>query len=261
MGLICTDGHIGVSKDGIRGNVVIGSSIDANIVLDDIEIVTLCRPSVSHNDSEFGGSTFIISLPLPFARCIGNLEGMTIGMLIFVIFLNGQDSYLEECPRSIVREFLGGAFGGDGHAPHLVDGIHTSMYGPGISLSANIEFKQQLFEKMQELAKLIEYVGADGVSVFKPKIYGEEKNKVSCMLQVQNGTKFGDKIGFRYCIHKMLKMAAYQSYMRYLETVKSQNDRIIKRASELFDSERQLFTKKFLSKPEMNCILLVSKIH
>ena len=243
LGLICTDGCISVHRNGFRGNICIGSHLDAEVVLDDIELITGKRPAVTKNQSELGGSTMTIALPAKFARSIASLKGMTVGKRtittpewpVFVLDKN--------CPKAIVREFLGGLFGGDGWAPYLVtnntDGPgNTTFNAPAISLSATEELSDELTEKMEELVTLLESVGVPGARVDKPKRYDSHggKEMVTCTVQLPRGVEFGDKVGFRYCIQKMYRMAAYQSYMRYLAIVKYQNDHIVQRTSEIYDS-------------------------
>lgn len=239
IGLICTDGCLSISKDGVRGNVTVGSVIDINVVLDDIELVTGKRPAITPHDSE-RGSVLTIALPLKLARSAGSLECINIGRKTSDPKL---PSFLfdEKCPKSIIREFLGGLFGGDGWAPYLVtnkqDGQGTVTFNsPAISQSSTVELQDKLIEKMKDIKKLLERIGVEGARVDKPKLYKTgDRNMVTCTLQLPRSTEFGDKVGFRYCIQKMYRQAAYQSYMRYLENVKRQNDFVIQRSSELYD--------------------------
>lgn len=260
IGIICTDGCISEGVSGARGNIVTGSYIDANTVLDDIQLITGKRPTISINHSDMGGDTLTVALPSKFAQSIGYLDGMTIGRRTTKVPEWPSFLLQDNCPKSIIREFLGGAFGGDGWAPYLKtnkqDGKGTVTFNPpAISQSSTPEQSNELTEKMEDLARLLEIVGVPNARVDKPKIYNNgNKDMVSCVLQIPRGVEFGDKVGFRYCIQKMYRLAAYQSYMKYLFNVKRQNNFVISKASEIYDSKesgRSLMTALEIARREL----------
>lgn len=261
IGLICTDGCICLTaKDYIKGNIVIGTYIDANVVLDDMQLITGKRPTISTNHSDLGGDTLVITLPAEFARSVASLNGMTVGRRTTKVPQWPSFLFQEICPKSIIREFLGGAFGGDGWAPYLMtnkqDGQGTVTFNPpAMSQSSTPEQSADLIEKMEDLSKLLQIVGVPGARVDNPKIYNNgNKEMVSCVLQLPRGVEFGDKVGFRYCVQKMYRLTAYQSYMRYLSNVKRQNDFLMSRASEIYDAKesgRSLMTALELARKEL----------
>ena len=244
LGFICADGCVCLTAKGeITGNVVVGTQIDADTLLDDLELLTSRRPAITSTYSEKGGSTVTIMLPRQFARNIAELEGMTVGRRTNKLQQWPQFLFDNFCPKSIIREFLGGLFGGDGWSPYLItnkqDGQGTVTFNPpAISQSATADRAGELIEKMGQIADLLNYVGVSDARVDAPKKYNYgDKDMVTCVLQLPRGTQFGDKVGFRYCVQKMYRLAVYQSYMRYLSNVKRQNDSIIRRASEIFDNK------------------------
>lgn len=239
LGMILTDGCLCETKSGsVVGNIVTGSNIDVDAVLDDIELLTNKRPAIFHNVSEMG-STMVVRMPIDLSRSAASLKGMTVGRRTQQEQRLPWFLFEDNCPKSVIREFLGGLFGGDGWSPYLrtnkQDGQGTVTFcDPAISLSASEEHYEGLIEKMTSIGKLLERVGVPGARVDKPKEYSE--GMFTCTLQLPRGTEFGDKVGFRYCIQKMCRQAAYQSYMRYLSEVKRQNDTIVRRTSEIFDN-------------------------
>ena len=239
VGYVCTDGHVGNYANQIRSTVCLGSEIDVDTFLDDIELITGKRPKPCFNVSQLKGSTYTVTIPSNLARSIASLNDMTIGRRTTQIPL--RPCFVDnKAPKSIVREFLAGVMGGDGWAPYLVtnkqDGHGTVTFNPpAISQSSTKEQSSEIMEKMQELVHAFEYVGVPGGRVENPKIYDEKM--VTCVMQLPRGTEFAQKVGFRYCAQKMYRLAAYQSYMRYLSEVKRQNDHIVNRASQIFDAK------------------------
>lgn len=250
LGFTCADGNIGLNGNYIRGALYAGSLIDTDMVLDDIELLTKKRPKIcdSKDSKDDGyGIVFVINLPSKLARAMGSLEGMTIGRRSTQTPEWPKFLFENDCPKSIIREFLGGLFGGDGWCPYLMtnnqDGHGTVTFNPpAISMSSRLEFSGDLKEKMKDISVLLQKFGIINSRVEEPKKYdfkstdGTIITNVRCNLQLSKGTTFGDKVGFRYCVQKMFRQAAYQSYMRYLENVKRQNDTLIMRASEIYES-------------------------
>lgn len=247
LGYLCADGSLYYGKGYVLGSLVVGSKIDLDMILDDIKLTTGKTPAWTYNEKEGYGNTFDFKLPHKLSRAMGLVEGMTIGRRSMQKPEWPKFLFQNNCPKSIIREFLGGLFGGDGWCPYLKtnkqDGDGTVTFNPpAISMSSLPENGKLLSEKMTDIGKLLEKFGIRDSRTENLKPYehkyedGTIKKMVRCCLQLQRGTEFGDKIGFRYCVQKMFRQAGYQSYMRYLENVKRQNDTIIRRASEIYDN-------------------------
>ena len=112
LGHLLSDGSISVAGQG-RMNV--GQALDRAMVLNDIELLTGKRPAASQYDER----KWSIALPLELTQIVTALPGVRIGRRIeqaptLPVFITE-----ESCPVAIVREFLGGLFGADGHGPTL----------------------------------------------------------------------------------------------------------------------------------------------
>ena len=124
----------------------------------------------------------------------------------------------DACPKSVIREFLAGHFGGDGHAPSLsrsAQGIST-LRGIKLSHSINKKYAKSMTEFMENINKLMIKLGMPS-SVVHNKL--SSKDTVEVRLSVPTGTKFLELLGFRYCIEKMLRLTAANAYWRYKETI------------------------------------------
>ncbi len=248
VGMICTDGCVGEYKSNksggvkMRANIAVGCQIDINSVLTDIKLVTGkddIRVVKSSND--IAGTVSTIYLPDSLAKAIGSLDGMPLGRKTTQKPRLPKVFFDPSCPKSFIREFLGGMFGGDGWSPTL----HTAGKGrpfiftaPAISKSTTIDRTQQLikyYEKMNMLLSRLDVTNGT-IGTARKKYTCNGIQMVSIALQLQMDTTFGNKIGFRHCTQKMMRMSVFQSYMKYLENVKKQGDFVIKRASEIFDN-------------------------
>jgi homoaconitase/3-isopropylmalate dehydratase large subunit len=133
LGHVLSDGSISVTGQG-RMNV--GQALDREAALNDIELLTGKRPQGSRYDAH----KCSIALPVELTRAIAALPGVVVGRRIaqppsLPAFVQQQ-----HCPVALVREFLGGLFGADGHAPvlHRQDSSEDSavLTAPAYSQSA-----------------------------------------------------------------------------------------------------------------------------
>jgi DNA-directed RNA polymerase II subunit RPB2 len=237
LGYLLSDGCICQEKRNPNQYVCpinFGHLIDAQICLKDIELVTNKTSNILYNKSNVQKEkTYNIYLPSELGRSIALLDGITIGRRTL------QDttwpSFLFSSPKSIVREFLGGLFGGDGHAPYL---SKTTIFGVKFSQST-IEDKKDKFElKMNKLCDLLNMFDVDAkierVRVYKQK----DKNYNSYYIKINNTLEFSRKIGFRYCTEKMCRLSIYKSYKEFRENVINQSQFVLKKYNEYNDIEK-----------------------
>src|SRR5271167_108524 len=137
LGHLLGDGSI--SRDG-QARMNVGQRFDREAVLNDIELLTAKRPKATACDQR----KWSIVLPLELTQSILSLQEVHVGRRI------DQPAFLPEfllkpaCPVSVIREFLAGTFGADGHAPTLHRYGKTtdqaSLEPPMYSQSAKPEF-------------------------------------------------------------------------------------------------------------------------
>jgi aconitase A len=230
VGHLISDGSISVAGQG-RMNV--GQAMDRDAVLDDIELLTGKRPIGNRYDAR----KWSIVLPKPLTDAIVALPGVRIGRRIDQPASLPQ--FVEElrCPVALVREFLAGLFGADGHAPYLQR--HSSnedsavLSYPAYSQSAKPEHVPQLQATMQTLIGLLVRCGVKArgarVASFPTRrsasSYAAARDGVArteVRLQLTEGLSFVERVGYRYCVDKWLRASAAAAYWRTIDSINRQ---------------------------------------
>lgn len=234
LGYLLADGCVSQEKrnpNQYNCPINFGHLIDAEICLKDIELITDKTPKILYSNSEFQKSkTYIIHLPSNLARSVALMEGITVGRRTL------QDttwpSFIFSSPKSIIREFLAGLFGGDGHSPYL---SKSGVFGVKFSQSI-IEEKKESFElKMNKLCNLLNMFDVDA-KIERVRIYKQKDNNYnSYYINVHNSLEFSRKIGFRYCTEKICRLAIYKSYKEFQENVKRQSEFVLEKYKEYND--------------------------
>jgi intein/homing endonuclease len=189
-------------------------------------------------------------MPMMLSRQFVDLEGMTTGRRIkkaqWPTFVTDS-----ECPLDVLREFLGGLFGGDGHAPYLHRRTRTAsdvrLEHIKFSFTAKPEWDESMMIKMQQLRQMLHRFDIDTSEVRKHgqtypgqarlvfsdqdcDIESNQPGPHACTIEIMNNERFITKIGFRFCIQKTMKSSAALSYHRLVTQTKRQHDRVVKRA-------------------------------
>ena len=229
----------------------IGHQLDADAVQRDMLLLTGVAPTVTA-----GTHTLQISAPRPLHRAfqhVGVEGGKRTGQVSrFPAFITAGD-----CPLPIVREFLGGLFGGDGCTLCLGHGggiARLTGLGFVATRSGDVAEQQQALLQ-QELFALLQRCGVDTSTIttsfvlVASSICSEEGAAEYSELQAQGAkltptvtsatldptqrywmrfligadsvTSFARRVGFRYSCHKQQRLSAavayYRGRERYLE--------------------------------------------
>ena len=208
LGYIYTDGTISVTD---QVGLCMGHMIDAKAIVDDIELVTGARPAIVLSKGVYN-----IKLPNSWSRAICSMDGVTIGTR------SGQEArwvkFLDTCPLSVLREFVAGLFGGNGHAPHLLKRRkgtpHRSLLGLAFSQTICKTYQDSMNRKMEQLVRMLDKLGVES------RLSGPiaiSNSSVEFRIQIPSTTRFSERVGFRYSIDKMCRLSVANSYWRYLE--------------------------------------------
>ena len=124
LGYVLSDGSIYITQKKTRKyNTVeasFGTIIDAKNFVSDVCRFTDVVPTIgfrqSEENTEMGmkGSTFRVNIPLRLANMIHAVEGIVVGKRSTQPMKLPDFLLQDNCPLSIIKEFLGGLFGGDG---------------------------------------------------------------------------------------------------------------------------------------------------
>ncbi|HMK85976.1 MAG TPA: aconitate hydratase AcnA [Steroidobacteraceae bacterium] len=230
LGHLLSDGSI--SCEG-QARMNVGQMFDREAVLNDVELLTGKRPVASAYDDR----KWSIVLPKELSQSVQSLAGVRIGRRI------DQPAFLphflleEDCPVAVIREFLGGLFGADGHAPTLHRYGKTedeaSLEPPAYSQSAKPEFVDSTKQKMTHIIELLTRCGVDvqgavireyptrrSASTYPSPRDGIARGEIR--LELPDGLSFIERVGYRYSIDKTLRASAAAVYWRTVATVNRQ---------------------------------------
>jgi len=238
IGYLITDGNIHLNKNKLTTKIYLGHMIDVNSFVKDLK--QLC---VTKQLNFKSNNLYQVTIPAKLANHIIKLKGILIGRKV------NQPASLPafildpQCPLPIVREFLGGLFGGDGHT--CVLGMHRGKR----DILSSISFSQtkhsnhldSLMEMMNQLKTLFARFGIHKLTIQKPKQTTLSKKsssdtksyQVTLHLDMDELIPFHEKIGFRYCCHKTQRLEAAVSYRRLRNEVKRQHDWLVNRVDEI----------------------------
>jgi intein/homing endonuclease len=241
IGYLITDGNIDQSKNSIRSTIYFGHMIDVNSFMNDLRL--LCTT----NQTNFkDNNLYYVNIPVSLISQIIQLEGILIDKKV------NQSARLPEfvldakCPKPIVREFLGGLFGGNGHTCALEK--RDLLSSISFSQTKNKLCLESLSQMMTHIKALLARFNIQNVSIQKYKETSDSKNKnqhdindrnednqLTLHLDMNELVPFHDKIGFRYCCHKSQRLEAAVSYECLRNEVIRQHNIIIKRVNEITD--------------------------
>ena len=216
--------------DGTRNYCLyIGHKIDCEVILEDVELLTGKRPNYFINNNIYQmnlGSKLCKSFTMITPVQLGGRVNNEATLPEFIFDVN--------CPKFIIREFIGAMFGGDGILPSHDRNIFTALQFVGTKIDNHKESLVNMYERLSTL--LLERFEVESyVSNFK-YASGENKNYVFLNIGKQNSIiKFCENIGIRYCCHKSYRMMAIASYYRYKKLIIKKNIMIINRTRELYD--------------------------
>jgi len=230
LGHLLNDGSISVLG---QGRLNVGQAVDRETALSDIELLTGLRPAANRYDDR----KWSIVLPKELTRLIQTLPGVQVGRRISQPPALPEFVLQNDCPVSIVREFLGGAFGADGHAPGLhrySDGEDDfSLEPPAFSLSTIPAHVMRMRELMQEVVRLLARcgVGTEGARIYDYPTRRSESTyppardripRIEVRLTLPDGLSFVEKVGFRYSVDKVMRSSAAAVYWRLVSSIQRQ---------------------------------------
>ena len=166
LGFLLTDGTISKKKDGkeISAGAFIGHLLDMDLILKDVRLFS--PNEVKYWENEL---CYAFKFPLVLKKMFASLKGMTFGRRTRQPTEWPEIVKLESTPKSFMREFLGGLFGGDGHAPYLEKACNKKdkskltylLQELGFSNSIIPEFRESMQQKIYDLGKMLSRFGIE----------------------------------------------------------------------------------------------------
>lgn len=230
LGHLLSDGSISISG---QGRMHVGQLMDREALLNDVELLTGSRPAATRYDER----KWTIVLPMPLTNAISTLPGVRTGRRIQQAPTLPAFVLEESCPQAVIREFLGGLFGADGHAPVLHRwGQHeeeATLEPPAYSQSTLPEHVEALKQVMGDVTRLLARCGVkiDGANVYEYpthrststcKVAQDGMPRVEVRLELPDGLSFVERVGFRYCMDKALRASAAAVYWRLVDQIHRQ---------------------------------------
>ena len=254
LGWLITDGGLYI-ENVLTAKFSLGHKMDVQSFLDDMRyfcddeycVVDPSKFLKTSRDQRTGKqwTYYCIRFPIYFAELISNIRGIIIGKKII------QEACLptfvldENFPRPLLREFLGGMFGGDGHTCILSmhRGKRDVMTSVSFSKSRTTPFLPSLIQMMEDLKRLLGRCGIHNVTIQALKETSHSKAKTidtndkcyqsTLHLDMTELLPFWEKIGFRHCAHKSLRLEAGASYKRLREGVIRQHNWLVQRVDDI----------------------------
>jgi phage/plasmid-associated DNA primase len=234
-----------ITDSTLNSVVYIGHQIDANNIINDIELLTNKRPKITKNRT-----VYQIYLPKILQDKISQLHISVSGPRVNNNITIPDFIFDDNCPLFLIKEFIAGMFGSDGIIPCIVKNTFSNiqlvaskeLHGASTEgREKHVKSLVLIFNKISQL--LLDKFNIKSI-VSKPQYYENYStdksyldkfnvflkiNKHSSMLQ------FIEKIGIRYCCHKTYRIITVQSVINYKNTITNLNNKLINRTKELFN--------------------------
>lgn len=194
-------------------------------------------------------------LPANLLRDLHEILGIPYGKRIFSASSLPDFLMQPTCPKSLVREFLGGMFGGDGSAPIPLaksgwSSIRLSMCKVPLSLgncsyhSQASEYTASIKHVFGQVKALLERFGITGLTEWELRdVTDNHPNSLErpgvrvhlgvLVLPTEHLYAFHEHVGFRLCGHKQQRLAVAAAYYRTKNYSREQRQRFMRRVQEL----------------------------
>jgi DNA polymerase elongation subunit (family B) len=239
LGYLLTDGGISEStcyKNYSSGRVKyiydiayinLGTKVDAINMQKDI--FTLIGKSPAIKKEKY---TYRITFPMELSKWFLSLNGIEKGKRLDSPALLPNFILNENCPKWVLREFLKGLMGGDGHCPHFnkYDNKFGKVAFGQSKTHANID---SLINYMKDIQKIFEKFNINSALSNVTKNANGEGYTVTLNIKQDDMIIFYEKIGYAYCAGKSYKLAVVASYYKLKRETKRQFNWVCERVKVL----------------------------
>jgi DNA polymerase elongation subunit (family B) len=205
--------------------------------------------SITKRENDVKGITYAIKLPQKLAIIIHKIPNIIVGKRSTQPMRLPEFILDEKCPTSIVREFLGGMFGGDGSSPYF-SSSDNQFREIRFVWTTTEKYKENMEDVFNSLFKLLNRLSI--ISIFhiplkvnyrvgdiRPKDYQENPRwNYGLAISADEIIKFKENVGFRYCINKSCRLSVVSSYLKMSHKTKEQCYRVASRTIELEEQKK-----------------------
>jgi len=205
-----------------------GTIIDAQNFMRDIKRfiehdISIIKKNGNNNTKRgIKGTTYNITLPVLISKMIHSLDDIVVGKRTIQDMKLPKFIKEENCPDSIIKEFLSGLYGGDGHTTSLSNNKFSKVAFSWHTIENKIDSMKNVFNELKFLHDrigikskicdpvLVKYEN----SIMIPKDI-ESNPRYMFKLYIENLNVFYKNISFKYCINKQYKFVIANSYYEY----------------------------------------------
>lgn len=245
LGYLLSDGCIYTNKTVVYtkkcSEVYLGTLIDSKQFIDDIKLFEdlsiKTKYTIYKSKYTNKGITFRVSIPSKLSLLIHNLEDIVIGKRSKQSMKLPKFILDDKCPLSIIREFLGGLFGGDGTAPYYSNNNFNSA---SLKWTTIENFNDDMNNVLLQIKYLLNKFNIN-TNISNP-ILINYKNSIKpryehiIYIHKEDINIFSEKIGFRYCINKTCKLSVCNSYNTYVNNIRRQNEFVIDKTNKIIEN-------------------------
>jgi glycine dehydrogenase len=236
LGASCSDGTFSESVERERTRqrirLYLGTRIDAERVVEDIALLTGDRPTIGKTNN-----TFCVNLPEVLVRAISDVPGMGAPGKKVESERTVPDVIVDlATPLSVVREFLGALFGGDGVSPTILHLVKAPPTLKSVRFSHTHADPAILAIAQQQICSALARLGVTATAERITRVPADRlANKAGAArwsggIAIVDGLTFAERVGFRYCAHKTARLSAAAAFWRMKRSVNSQRVEVAKRA-------------------------------
>jgi intein/homing endonuclease len=245
LGYILADGWLCKSSRNnnlFRCGVSLGTKIDCEIFITDFEKLisgmkynsTLIESRIDarfYDSKSYAGSCFVYDLPSCFANLLSSIDGIMIGRRTST--KPKLPTFLYSAPLSIIREFLGGLFGGDCCSPYISNNEIQSCQFSWKVKEIYLDDMKQVFNDISNFLKKFNVYSSISKPLRKQSNAKDGLDRYRITMCLSRCSLFFENIGFRYCINKQVRLSVASDFW--------------KSKSHLSDIKERTFTKGKIS--------------
>ena len=203
-------------EKGVRGGVSLGTLFDSKLFINDLKHVfenfnyNFKNVPRFYDSKSYAGSCYVYDYPVFVATIISSIEGFPIGKRINLCMT--LPTFLENAPKTVIREFLGGLFGGDGCKPYIANNEIQSVEFAWKTKEKNIENLKTIMNTISSMLKKVNvesHIGAPVKRISKAK---DKESRCSITISLKRTSEFLNNVGFRYCMDKQNRLCAASTF-------------------------------------------------